>query len=319
MIDYAGALVAESGAHEPFAGGEGRDQLVELGSGNLIEGFERELIGASAGESRTLALTFPADYEREDLASPRRFLRGDASRRSSVKQLPEVDDDLAIDTGFDTLEDLREDIRGRLLEGEQRRVEEEFRAAALDAAVEQAQVQVPGRADRGPRAGRCGSGSCTRSPTAGSRARPTCSSPVARSRRSSPRTPPPPSARCAARRVLTAVVEAEGIEPGEEELLEALRPAAEREQLPPEELLRRLRDAGRLEEIREDLAARGAIELIASHRRADPARAGAGARAAVDPRERAHRARPRGAGGGGVTEHTREQGQEVGGLWTPDR
>ena len=235
---------------------------MELGSGNLIEGFERELIGASAGESRTLALTFPADYEREDLAGR------DVSFEVTVKevkrrQLPEVDDDLAIDSGFDTLEDLREDIRGRLLEAEERRIEEEFRTAALDAAVEHAQVQVPGALIE------------ARAREMWERVLHTLSHRgitreaylqlTGRDEQEILAENAPAAERALRREaVLTAVVEAEGIEPGEEELLEALRPAAEREQLPVEQVLQRLRDAGRLEEIREDLAARSAIELIAS-------------------------------------------------------
>ena len=69
-----------------------------------------------------------------------------------------------------------------------------------------------------------------------------------------------------------------------EELLEALEPTAEREGVEPQKLLDELRAGGRLEELREDLAARQAIDLIAEQRAADPARAGAGARAAVDAR-----------------------------------
>ena len=49
-------------------GGEGRDQLVELGGGNLIPGFEEGLLGAGAGETRTVDLHFPADYGNEELA-----------------------------------------------------------------------------------------------------------------------------------------------------------------------------------------------------------------------------------------------------------
>src|SRR5271165_3500992 len=67
VIDYIGSLPVgdEEGGEprlEPFAGGEGRDQLVELGSGNLIPGFEEGVLGASAGDERTLKLTFPANY-----------------------------------------------------------------------------------------------------------------------------------------------------------------------------------------------------------------------------------------------------------------
>ena len=318
VIDYTGALVAESGAEEPFAGGEGRDQLVELGSGNLIEGFEGELLGASAGESRTLALTFPVDYEREELAG-RDVSFAVTVKEVKRKELPEVDDDLAIDTGFDTLEDLREDIRGRLLAAEERRVEEEFRAAALDAAVEQAQVRVPGALIE------------ARAREMWERVLHTLSH-RGITRESYLRltgrdeqeilTENAPAAERALRReaVLTAVVAAEGIEPGEEELLEALRPAAEREQLPVEQVVQRLRDAGRLDEIREDLAARSAIDLIASTAVSIPLEAARAREQLWTPaKERTERTREEQVAEAS-REHTRgEQGQEVGGLWTPDR
>ena len=74
-----------------------------------------------------------------------------------------------------------------------------------------------------------------------------------------------PDAEQALRReaVVTAIVAAEGIVPSEEELLEAMAPTAEREGIAPEKLLEDLRGAGRLDEVREDLAARQAVELIA--------------------------------------------------------
>ena len=49
----------------PFAGGEGRDQLIELGGGNLIPGFEEALVGTRAGEQKEIVLTFPVDYPNE--------------------------------------------------------------------------------------------------------------------------------------------------------------------------------------------------------------------------------------------------------------
>ena len=54
---------------EPFEGGEGRDQLLELGSGRLIPGFEEQLVGASAGDERLVEVSFPEDYSAEHLAS----------------------------------------------------------------------------------------------------------------------------------------------------------------------------------------------------------------------------------------------------------
>ena len=57
VMDYVGRVDGE-----PFAGGEGRDQLIELGSGRLIPGFEEQLVGASAGDEREVEVTFPEGY-----------------------------------------------------------------------------------------------------------------------------------------------------------------------------------------------------------------------------------------------------------------
>jgi trigger factor len=320
VIDYAGALLGEAGEHEPFAGGEGRDQLVELGSGSLIEGFEQGLEGAAADTSRTLELTFPQDYARAELAG-RNVAFEVAVKEVKRKDLPDVDDDLAIDTGFDTLADLREDIRTRLRDAEEERLQAEFRAAALDAAVDRAQVQVPGAliearakemwervlhtlSHRG----------ITREAYLGisGRTEPEILADTA------------PEAERALRReaVLTAVVEAEGINPTEAELLEALRPGAERQELPVEQVLVRLREAGRLEEVREDLAARQAMDLIAAHATPIPLeQAQAREQLWTPAKERSERAREEQVHE--AQEQAREQEQGVspthGGLWTPDR
>jgi trigger factor len=280
VVDYLGSIAAgdssqgagEEPAWEPFAGGEGRDQLVELGSGNLIPGFEEALVGASAGERRAVAVTFPADYPNTELAGR------DASfevtvKEVKVKELPELDDELAVDAGFDDLDELREDIRARLLEAEQGRVEAEFRQAALDAALAAATVEVTPE-------------------LVASRAREMWERMLhSLSHRGISREAylqivgrqeedvleeMRPEAELALRReaVITAIVEAEGITPTEEELIEALRPTAEREGVEPATLLGDLRKAGRLEEVREDLAARQAIDLLAaSAKPIEPARA----------------------------------------------
>ena len=140
VMDYVGTLTGED---EPFEGGTGTDQLIELGSGRLIPGFEDGLLGAAAGEQRSVELTFPDEYDAEQLAGR------EASFAITVKEvrrrvLPELDDDFASDAaGFDTLDQLREDIGERVKEADERRAEADYREAVLDAAVEQATVSVP--------------------------------------------------------------------------------------------------------------------------------------------------------------------------------
>jgi trigger factor len=267
VVDYVGSLAAgDTGGRGaqwvPFAGGEGRDQLVELGGGNLIPGFEEALLGAVAGETRTAELTFPADYGNQELAGR------DASfeltiKEVKLKQLPEVDDDFAVDAGFDDLEELREDIRRRLLEAEEARIEADFRQAALDAAVGQAQVAitpelVTARAQE----------MWERMLHALAHRGISREAYVQITGRGEPEilSEMEPEAELALRReaVITAVVAAEGISPTDEELLEALAPSAEREEVEPSKLLEDLQSAGRLDEVREDVAARKAIDLIAA-------------------------------------------------------
>src|ERR671916_22624 len=79
---------------EAFPGGEGRDQMVELGSGRLVPGFEEQLAGASAGDERTVQITFPDDYGAEELAG-REAEFAVTVKEVKAKELPELDDDLA--------------------------------------------------------------------------------------------------------------------------------------------------------------------------------------------------------------------------------
>jgi trigger factor len=267
VVDYLGSMAAPGSTAEqpswaPFAGGEGRDQLVELGSGNLIPGFEEALLGASAGETRTVALTFPADYGATELAGR------DASFEVTVKEvkrkeLPEVDDDLAVDAGFDDLDELRSDIRARLLAADEERAESEFRQAALDAAVAAAQVPLT-PALTTARAREMWE-RMLHSLSHRGISREAYMQIIGREEAAILEEMEPEAEQALRREaVITAVVAVEHISPTEEQLLEALAPTAEREQVEPAKLLEQLRSAGRLEEVREDLAARQAIELIAA-------------------------------------------------------
>jgi trigger factor len=264
VVDYVGRLAAEDGsdesAWEAFAGGEGRDQLVELGGGNLIPGFEDGLLGASAGETRTVAVTFPPEYPNAELAGR------DASfevtvKEVKVKDLPELNEDFAVDAGFDDVEELRADIRARLLEADEGRVDADFRQAALDAAVSGAQVEVT--AELVSARAREMWERMLHSLSHRGISREAYLQIVGREEKDILEEMAP-EGELALRReaVITAIVAAEGISPSEPELLDALRPTAEREGVEVETLLADLHSAGRVEEVREDLAARQAIDLL---------------------------------------------------------
>jgi trigger factor len=277
VVDYVGSVAREApdgegpdadGSEigqrfEPFAGGEGRDQLVELGAGNLIPGFEEGLLGAVAGETRTVALTFPADYGSQELAG-RETSFEITVKEVKLKELPEVDDDFAVDAGFDDLKELREDIRKRLLELDEQRIETEFRQAALDAAV--AAARVPVTPELVTARAREMWERMLHSLSHRGISREAYLQIVGGRQEADVLAEMEPEAELALRReaVITAVVAAEGVDPPEEDLLEALAPIAEREGAEPRKLLEQLRGAGRLDEVREDLAAREAIGLIAA-------------------------------------------------------
>jgi len=258
VMDYRGTLDGD-----PFAGGEGRDQMVELGSGRLVPGFEEQLEGAAAGEERTVTVTFPDDYPATELAGLEAQFAV-AVKEVKAKELPEVDDDLAAEAGFDTLDELREDIRNRLSEVESAEIEREFREAALDSAVRAATLDVP-EALVDARARELWD-SMLHSLAHQGINRETYLQ-IAGRDEDEILEQTKPDAEQALRReaVLAAIVEAEGIEPSEDELFEAVEQAAGEGggRVSPKKLLERLKSSGRLESLKQDLAHRKAWDVIA--------------------------------------------------------
>jgi trigger factor len=258
VMDYLGTRDGEA-----FAGGEGRDQMVELGSGRLVPGFEEQLEGAAAGDERTVTVNFPEDYPAAELAGQEAQFAVTV-KEVKAKELPELDDDLAAEAGFDTLDELREDIRTRISEADGAQIEAEFREAALDSAVQAATVDIPDTLVE-------------------ARARELWDSMlhslahqgisreaylrIAGREEAEIVEQSKPDAEQALRReaVLAAIIEAEAIEPSDEELLEAVEQAAAegRGRTSPKKLLERLKSTGRLDSLKQDLAQRKALDLIA--------------------------------------------------------
>lgn len=319
VVDYVGTLAPDSSDDasdadasepwEPFDGGEGRDQLVELGSGNLIPGFEEGLLGAAAGQTRNVPLSFPDDYGSQELAG-RKASFEITVKEVKLKELPEVDEDFATDAGFDDLQELREDIRRRLTEAEQERIDVEFRQAALDAAVAGAEVQLTPELIKA-RAREMWE-RMLHSLSHRGISREAYLQIVSRDE-ADILSEMEPEAEMALRReaVITAIVAAEGIDPSEDELLAALAPTAEREGVEPQKLLAELRNAGRMDEVREDLAARQAIDLVAAAAKPIP-QAQAQAREQLWTPEKAQQA-------AAVATAPDDSGDAPARLWTPDR
>jgi trigger factor len=296
LIDFEGFLDGAA-----FQGGAAEDYLLALGSGQLIEGFEEQLTGAKAGEEREVKVTFPADYQAEHLAGE------DAVFKVKVKEvrekvLPELDDEFAADASeFDTLEELRDDIREKVGAAMGSRAEEDFRVAAIDAAVAEATVEVPeelatARAtERWERMER---------QLAGRGMDPNQFLQMQGKTREELIEETKPDAEKELRReaVVTAIAEAEAIEVTEAEMVEALEHSAEHERTTPEKLLERLRESGRDAMIREDLRARKAIELVAEAAKPIPKEEADARQGKAEAREKLL---------------APEEGKAKGELWTP--
>lgn len=257
LIDFEGSIDGES-----FEGGQASDYLLELGSEQLIEGFEEQLVGASAGEEREVKVTFPDGYPAEHLAG-KAAVFAVSVKEVRAKMLPVVDDDLVAEVSeFDTLEELREDIGAKLGEAVTERIEQDFRVAAIDAAVENATVDLPDElavaraTERWERVER---------QLAGRGMDPNAYLQTQGKTREEIVEESKPDAALELKReaVLEAIADAEEIEVSDEEMLEALEHTAGHERTTPEKLLERLRENGRDTMVRDDIRIRKAIDFVA--------------------------------------------------------
>jgi trigger factor len=256
VMDYRGTLEGE-----PFAGGEGRDQMVELGSERLVPGFEEQLQGATAGEERTVTLTFPDDYGAPDLAG-REAEFAVTVKEVKAKELPELDDDLAAEAGFDTLDELRDDIRTRLQENDEQRLEAEFRETVLDAAVAGATIEIP---DALVEARSRELWDQMLHSLAHQGISKEMYLQIAGREEDDIIEQGKADAETQLRReaVLAAIVDAEGIEPSDDEVMESIERAAPSEGTSAKKLLERMRSTGRLDALKAELAQRKALDLVA--------------------------------------------------------
>ena len=126
-----------------FEGGKGTDYALTLGSGTFIPGFEDQLVGANAGDHVEVKVTFPEEYQAKELAGKEAVFQCDV-KKIETKEVPELDDEFAKDVSeFDTLAEYKEDVKKKLTEKKEKEARTAKENAAVDKAIENAQMDIP--------------------------------------------------------------------------------------------------------------------------------------------------------------------------------
>ena len=125
-----------------FDGGKGDNFDLKLGSGSFVPGFEEQIVGMTAGEEKDIDITFPEDYHAELAGKPVVF----HVKLNKVTEtvVPALDDEFAKDVSeFDTLDELKADIRAKALEQAQKNADSAFENACVEKAAENTTVEMP--------------------------------------------------------------------------------------------------------------------------------------------------------------------------------
>ena len=137
-IDFEGSVDGEA-----FEGGSGKEYPLTLGSNTFIPGFEDQLVGAKVDDVVDVHVTFPEDYNSEELKGKAAVFKCTV-HKIETKELPELDDDFAKDVSeFDTLEEYKNDIREDLKKKKEEEAKREKENAAVDKAVANASMEIP--------------------------------------------------------------------------------------------------------------------------------------------------------------------------------
>ena len=139
VIDFEGFV-----GEEAFEGGKGEGYALEIGSGSFIPGFEEQLVGAKAGESKDVIVTFPEEYHAAELAGKEaKFVV--AVKEVKTKVLPELTDEFAkeIDPEVETVEALRAKLKETTLAQKEADAEGSLRDELVEKAAANAEVEIP--------------------------------------------------------------------------------------------------------------------------------------------------------------------------------
>ncbi|WP_101772378.1 trigger factor [Peptostreptococcus faecalis] len=138
VIDFEGLLDGVA-----FDGGTSEGYSLEVGSGTFIPGFEEQVIGKTAGEEFDVNVTFPEDYPTEELAGKPVVFKVKLNE-VKVKELPELNDDFAKDTTeFDSLEELKNDIKTNLVNRAEEEAKNEMKNSVIEKIAESVEIDIP--------------------------------------------------------------------------------------------------------------------------------------------------------------------------------
>ncbi len=127
----------------PFEGGKGENYPLTIGSGAFIPGFEEQLIGAEIGREVEVNVTFPEDYQAEELKGKAAVFKCTV-KEIKEKELPELDDEFASEVSeFETLAEYKADVRGKLEEKKAKEAKDAREAAVIDAIVKDSDMEIP--------------------------------------------------------------------------------------------------------------------------------------------------------------------------------
>ena len=137
VIDFEGFLEGK-----PFEGGKGENFSLELGSHTFVPGFEEQLVGVKAGDEKDLDITFPEDYHK-DLAGKAVVFKVKV-HEVKEKEIPALDDEFAKDVSeFDTLKDLKADLKKKITEERQKDADRVFEENLMNQVAENITADIP--------------------------------------------------------------------------------------------------------------------------------------------------------------------------------
>lgn len=137
-LDYEGSVDGV-----PFDGGKAGDQMLTIGSGQFIPGFEEQLIGMEIGEEKDINVTFPEEYHAEDLKGKAAVFH---CKINSIRErvLPALDDEYASDfTEFETFDEYKKDVERQLKEKKEQESRRKKEDEAIEAIIADSEIELP--------------------------------------------------------------------------------------------------------------------------------------------------------------------------------